>query len=331
MIVRSLMLSTLLVGVITAVPSFVAAQSVAGKSPRIAQQGTGADSYVFGIGDVRVTALSDGTVPQDLHKLLHGITNQEIDKRLEHAYQLNPVETSITVFLLEMGDRLVLVDTGAGELFGPSFGGKLLESLHAVGVDSSDVTDVLLTHLHSDHMGGLTLNGKIAFPNATVHVGKSDVDFFLDRKNAKKSNYDMTYFDQAIQIMTSYANAGKIDSFNENTEIFPGITANLHPGHTPGSAFYTLESKGQSLTFVGDIVHAAAVQFPEPSVAIVYDVDPQMAIVVRSEAFSNFANNSELVAAPHMPFPSVGRIRKAQKGYDWVPINYSNRKLTKKK
>ncbi|WP_139172850.1 MBL fold metallo-hydrolase [Marinobacter sp. AC-23] len=122
--------------------------------PGITQQGTGADSYAFTIGDVRVTALSDGSVPQNLHKLLHGITKEKIDERLAHAYQNSPAEASITGFLLEVGDRIVLVDTGAGEQFGPGIGGNLLDSLDAVGFSPDDVTDVLITHAHSDHVGG---------------------------------------------------------------------------------------------------------------------------------------------------------------------------------
>lgn len=321
MAVRSFMLFTLVLGLF-ATGSVFAAEPF---SPGITQQRQGVDTYAFKIGDVRVTALSDGSVPQDLHKLLHGISDDRIDSRLAYAYQTNPVEVSINAFLLEIGDRLALVDTGSGELFGPGLGGNLIDSLHSAGFKADDVTDVLLTHVHSDHMGGLTREGQMVFPNATVHVGKPDMDFFLDRKNAERSGYDMHYFNQAIQIMTPYVDAGKIDAFDKSTEILPGVTADLHPGHTPGSAFFRLESKGQSVTFIGDIIHVAAVQFPDPSVTIAYDVDPKGAIAVRSKAFSTFAKQSELVAVPHMPFPGVGHIRKAREGYDWVPINYGNR------
>lgn len=299
--------------------------------PGITQQGTGADSYAFTIGDVRVTALSDGSVPQNLHKLLHGITKEKIDERLAHAYQNSPAEASITGFLLEVGDRIVLVDTGAGEQFGPGIGGNLLDSLDAVGFSPDDVTDVLITHAHSDHVGGLVQNGQIVFSNATVHIGKPDIDFFLDSKNAERFDYNPRFFEQAILIMTPYADAEKIDVFDETTEILPGLTASLRPGHTPGSAFYTLESQGQTLTFIGDIIHAGAVQFPDPSVTIVYDLDEEMARKVRSKAFSAFANDSNLVASPHLSFPGVGHIRKAQEGYDWVPISYGNREIKKDK
>lgn len=332
MFVRSLMHSAMLLGTLLAYSGFAAAQpapneSPGNDSPGIARQG--ADTYAFMIGNIRVTALSDGTVPQDLHKLLHGITTDTIDAMLTRTYLTNPVEASINAFLLEMGDRLVLVDTGAGELFGPGFGGKLIDSLQAAGFGPGQVTDILITHVHTDHTGGLIRDGQIAFPNATVHVGKPDVDFFLDRKNAARADYDMKYFDEAIKTLKPYVDAGKIDTFDQTTEILPGLTASLHPGHTPGSAFYTLESQGQKLTFIGDIIHVAAIQFPDPSVTIAYDVDPGAAQQMRSKAFSVFAKDRELVAAPHLPFPGVGHIRKAQEGYAWIPVNYGNRDLRK--
>ncbi|ALM54810.1 MBL fold metallo-hydrolase [Halomonas huangheensis] len=317
------MLSAVLMGVVASGPVFATADLAQDHAPGIVQQG--ADTYAVMIGDVRVTALSDGTVPQDLHKLLHGITNEKIDAMLEGAYQANPVEASINAFLLEMGNRLVLVDTGVGTLFGPGLGNQVIDSLHAAGVEPEQITDVLLTHVHSDHMGGLTRDGQLVFPNARVHVGKPDVDFFLDRQNAERADYDMSYFEQAITSLKPYVDAGKVDSFDRATEILPGLTASLHPGHTPGSAFYTLESQGQTLTFIGDIIHVAAVQFPDPSVTIAYDVDPEKAASARSTAFSALAEDGELVAVPHMPFPGIGHIRKAHEGYAWVPVDYGNR------
>lgn len=329
MIIRSLILSTLLLGLLAAGSVFATAPSMEEETPGIVQQG--GDTYAFKIGSVRVTALSDGTVPQDVHKILQGTTNEKIDSRLAHAYQANPVEMSVDAFLFEMDDKLVLVDTGAGEMFGPGVGGKLLKSLQAAGFNADDVTDILLTHAHSDHIGGLIHNGKIVFPNAVVHVGKPDIDFFMDRKNAEKSGYNVQFFDQAIQALKPYNDAGKIDTFDKTTEILPGVTASLHPGHTPGSAFYTLESKGQALTFVGDIIHVQAVQFPNPSVTIVYDVDSKKAAKVRAKAFSAFAKDRSLVAVPHMSFPGVGHIREAREGYEWVPVNYGNRELQEAK
>jgi len=301
-------------------PAFAAP---AGPMPHVAVQG--ASFYRFRVGAVTVTALSDGTVPQDLHALLRSTTQAKTDALLDASFLRNPIEASINAFLIALPDRLALVDTGSGELFGPGNGGKLLSSLAAAGYRPEQITDILITHVHTDHSGGLVHEGKIVFPNATVHVGKPDVDFFLNPANSGKSGYERKYFDEAIKTLKPYVDAGKVAAFSRTTEVVPGVTATLHPGHTPGSAFYTLTSQGERVTFIGDIIHVASVQFPDPSVTIVYDVDPKAAEAAREQAFAELASDRELVAAPHLPFPGVGHIRRAAKGYQWIPVEYANR------
>ncbi|WP_024888904.1 MBL fold metallo-hydrolase [Luteimonas huabeiensis] len=285
-----------------------------------------AGSYAVRIGDVGVTSLTDGTVPIDLHPLLHGAATQEIDRLLEASFQRNPVETSINVFLLTLPGHRVLVDTGAGQLFGAGKGGRLIERLAAQGLRPEDVTDVLLTHAHSDHAGGLVEDGRRVFPNAIVHVGQPDVEFFFDDGQQARTGYDQRYFDIARLTLKPYLDAGQVRSFSGTREILPGITATVHPGHTPGSAFFRLASAGESITFVGDIVHAGAVQFPRPEVTIAYDQDQARAAAVREAQFASFARERTLIAAPHLPFPGIGYLRAgAAGGYDWVPVAYTDR------
>jgi len=285
----------------------------------------GAATYSFTVGDIRVTALSDGTVPQDLHDLLRDTANEKTDALLTAGFLKNPVEASINAFLFKLDGRVILVDTGSGQMFPPGYGGKLTDSLAAIGVKPEQITDVLLTHAHDDHMGGLMHDRHLAFPNATVHLGKPDVDFFSNRGNSAKSQYDMKYFDEFATAVKPYVDAGKVKAFEGTARIFPGVTATIHPGHTPGSAFYTLESKGQKIVFVGDIIHVGAVQFPQPKITITYDVDRKMAGEVRAAAFADFAGNRTLIAVPHLPFPGVGHVRALNGGYEWVSIDFGNR------
>lgn len=285
-----------------------------------------ADTYDIKVGDVRITALSDGSVPQDLHQLLHRATPAHTDALLAQNYQSNPVEASLNAFLLWLPGKLVLVDTGAGQLFGPGKGGKLLEALARVDVRPDQITDVLITHAHDDHSGGLVRNGQRVFLNATVHVGKPDVDFFFDNTNQQRTGYDKSYFDVAQQTLKPYRDAGRLSTFIGRQEVLPGITGTIHPGHTPGSAFYTLESSGERITFVGDIIHVAAVQFPDPAVTIAYDLDENGAAKVRVQTFAALAQSGELIAVPHLPFPGIGHVRNGQgSGYDWVPVTFTNR------
>jgi len=283
--------------------------------------------YRYRVGDFQVTALSDGTVPQDLHALLTNTTPAETDGLLKHAFLASPVEASINAFLIDTGNRLVLVDTGSGALFGPGNGGKLLGSLKSAGYAPEQIDDILLTHIHSDHSGGLVNEGQRVFPNATVHVGKPDVDLFLDPANIHGVNgYDKTYFEQAVKTVEPYVKAGKVVAFTGVTQLFPGIKAIPTPGHTPGHSFYQFESKGESIEFIGDIVHVASVQFPKPKITIVYDVSPKEAAAQREKQFAIAASQRELVAGAHLPFPGLGHIRaESDGGFTFVPVDYHDR------
>ena len=281
--------------------------------------------YQFRLGDFQITTLSDGTVPQDLYKLLIGTDQQEIDTLLKRDFVQNPIEISINALVIDTGSKLVLVDTGAGQLFGPGYGGKVVSSLNAAGYEPENITDILITHIHTDHTGGLVSGGNLVFPNAVVHVGKPDVDFFMNPENIKKSGYDKKYFDEAALTVGPSQKAGKLQPFEGRAEILPGITAIPTPGHTPGHAFYLVESKGQQIEFCGDIAHIAPVQFPKPAVTIVYDVDTKKAASQRADQFKDQAEQARLVAFAHMPYPGIGHVRKDGDGYLWVPIVYRDR------
>lgn len=285
--------------------------------------------YRFKVGEVRVIALSDGTVPQDLHTLLKGAPAIEIDALLGQAFSANPVEASINAYLIDTGKRVALVDTGAGAFFGPGAGGKLVQSLRSAGYRPDQIDDVLLTHIHTDHSGGLVnAKGEMVFRKATIHVGQADVDFFLDPSNQRGVNgYDKAYFEQATLAMSPYVKAKKVKGFKVAGQILPGISAVPTPGHTPGHAFFVLESKGETLEFIGDVLHVQSVQMPRPEITIVYDVDHDAARSQRIAQFTRMAESRHMVAGAHLPFPGLGYIRKESegKGFTYVPADYRNR------
>lgn len=322
------MLSRKLITALVAATLFQAPLSYADTESHLVTQQAG--GYAVQVGQVRVTALNDGTVPQDAKKLLRNVSPKEIDQDLAHHFQTNPVEGSINAFLIQLPQHNVLVDTGLGQVYGPNVGGKVVADLDALGLKPADITDILITHSHSDHTGGLIKDGKPVFTNATVYVGKPDIDFFFSDEEMKKSPYGQGYFDGARSTLKPYLDEHKVKTFSGSQEILPGITATVHPGHTPGAAFYRLNSKGESITFVGDIIHIAAVQFADPNVTIIYDQDQSKAQTVRKNAFADFAKQKELIAAPHLAFPGIGHIRADGKGYDWVPVDYVNRTPTNK-
>ena len=278
--------------------------------------------YSFRLGEFTITALSDGTLPQDLDEVLTNANPAEVEQLLHQNFLENPVEGSINAFLVNTGDQQILVDTGSGQLFGPGLAGKLQLSLEAAGYTPDEIDMILLTHIHTDHSGGLVEDEQLMFPYATVYVGKPDVDFWFDPANAERLNIDGKYFDEAIQTVKPYLDAGKLEMFSGETTILPGITALPTPGHTPGHSFYVVESEGERIEFCGDILHFASIQLANPEISVVYDVDANIATEQRVRQFARLEASRRLIATAHLPFPGVGHIRADDQGYTWVPIDY---------
>lgn len=283
--------------------------------------------YRMKVGDFEVTALSDGTVPFSVLDVLTNTKPGEVEKRLSDAYLKVPLDASVNAYLINAGSRLVMVDAGSGELYGPTLN-KLVASLKAVGYEPEQITDILLTHIHTDHSGGLMDTNRMVFPNAVVHADKREVDYWLNPANRDKSigNKEqlVRLFREAAAKVKPYVDAGKVKTFDGDTQLFPGIKSIATPGHTPGHSFYAVESRGEKMVFWGDIMHVAEVQFPNPNVTISFDSDPKAAALQRKKAFADAAKNGYLVAPAHVSFPGIGRLRTDGKGYRWIPVAYIN-------
>jgi len=311
------------IGLSAAIAGTLSTPAHAGEMPatHAAASPAQAGVYRYRLGNFEITALSDGTVPQDADKLLKGVSKAVIDQLLERSFQTNPVEGSINAFLIDTGTRLVLVDAGAGDFFGPGAGGKLVARLKTAGYTPAQIDDVLLTHVHPDHSGGLVHDGQRVFPNALIHVGQPDVDFFLDPAHQHGvKGYGKVYFQDATLSLAPYAKSGQLHPFSGPTRILPGIRAIPAPGHTPGHSFYRVQSQGQSITFIGDMVNVAAVQFPRPDITSVYDKNPARAKAQRVKQDARLTKARELVAGAHLPFPGIGHIRTLDGGYEFVPV-----------
>jgi glyoxylase-like metal-dependent hydrolase (beta-lactamase superfamily II) len=277
------------------------------------------------LGDFEITALSDGTVELPVDKLLTGAKPGQVQKALQRSYLSAPLETSVNGYLVNTGAKLVLIDTGAAGLFGPTLG-KLLANLKASGYQPEQIDEIYITHLHPDHVGGLLADGKAAFPNAVVRMDKHDADFWLSANEAAKAPADSKGFFQGAQAAVKpYQDAGRVKPFSGDTELVSGVRAIAAPGHTPGHTIYAVESQGKKLMVWGDLMHVAAVQFPDPSVTIGFDTDSKAAAPQRKKAFADAAKNGYWVAIAHVPFPGLGHLRNEGSGYAWVPLNYSSK------
>jgi glyoxylase-like metal-dependent hydrolase (beta-lactamase superfamily II) len=278
--------------------------------------------YRMMLGDFEVTALSDGTVMLPVNQLLSNTTPSRVDRALARSGLSSPLETSVNGYLINTGDKLVLVDAGAAGLFGPTLG-KLANNLKAAGYQPEQVDEIYLTHLHPDHVGGLAAKGAMVFPNAVVRADRADVDFWLSETNLDKAKKeDKPYFEGARASLQPYIEAQRFRPFEGRTPLAAGITALPQHGHTAGHCTYLIESRGQKLMLWGDLMHVAAVQFEQPAVTIAFDTNTRAAATQRKRAYADAATNGYLVAGAHVSFPGIGRVRPSGRGYQWLPVIY---------
>jgi glyoxylase-like metal-dependent hydrolase (beta-lactamase superfamily II) len=328
---RAVLISTFMVGLLTHPVSVSAAAS------QIRTQAPG--YYRMMLGDFEITALLDGTHPFPAAEVLNmakagasggrlNLFEHDPDKAnaLLAASDLTaPTEGSINAFLVNTGSKLILIDSGAGTLYGACCG-HLIENLRASGYRPEQIDEVLLTHLHADHVGGIAPGGIAAFPNAVIRSSKRDADYWLNDANEKAAQgFLRPMFEGDKVSLKPYIAAGRYMPFEGEQEIVPGIRAIPLPGHTPGHTSYAVESRGQKLLVWGDAVHVAAVQFPDPSVTVKYDSDEDQAEMDRKRIFSDAAEGRYWIGAAHISFPGLGHVGVRNGAFIWLPGDYTTR------
>ena len=305
------------------------ASSVTGTNPALAAAPQHHDQvpgfYRTKVGDFEVTALFDGAAQFDLHWLTaKKATMSGVAKALHGDPHL--LDTCDAGFLVNTGKEVILIDAGAGTWFGGGAFGRLAVSLRSAGYSPEQVDRVLVTHLHSDHIGGLTTqDGKRVFPNADIFVAKAESDFWLSLEIAAKAPKDAQPFFQAAQAISApYLKAGKWHTFSDSDALGEGVRVVSLRGHTPGHTGYEFSSQGQKILFWGDTIHEQLVQLSHADVTVVFDIDHAAAAAMRKQTFPTMASEAALIAGPHMPFPAIGRLRKEANGYVWAPVIFTD-------
>jgi glyoxylase-like metal-dependent hydrolase (beta-lactamase superfamily II) len=288
------------------------------------QKGQAPGWYRMPLGDFEITALSDGTFEMKPEELLKDTTPAKVKAALDRAYLKSPIEASVNGFLVNTGSKLVLIDAGAAGLFGPTLG-RLVANLKASGYQPEQVDEIYITHMHADHVGGLTTpDGKAVFPNAIVRADAKEGGFWLSPATLENAPAGMKDFVKGAQIsLKPYVDAGRFKPFEGSVELVPGIRSLPTHGHTPGHAAYVVQSQGRKMVMWGDLMHVAAVQFPTPEVTIEFDSDRKAAMPQRKKAYADAAKNGYFVAVAHVSFPGIGQLRPDGKGYRWLPANYT--------
>jgi glyoxylase-like metal-dependent hydrolase (beta-lactamase superfamily II) len=288
------------------------------------QKTQGPGYYRMMLGDFEITALSDGTIDLDMQKMLTDTTPERVAAALARQYLTPMVETSVSAYLVNTGPKLVLIDAGSGTMFGPTLG-KLAANLRAAGYDPAQVDEILVTHLHGDHAGGLVTGEVAVFPNAIVRAAQKEADHWLSPTAMEAAPEAVRpAYRSAMASIKPYSATGRFKPFSGDAELVPGIRAIVTGGHTPGHAIFAVESRGQKIVFWGDLMHVGAVQFAEPSVTFRFDTDPKTAASQRKKNFADAAQRGYWVGAAHLPFPGIGRVRSDGEGsYLWIPANYT--------
>lgn len=286
--------------------------------------------YHHQIGNTQITALLDGTnyLNPSIFKGLGEEQKTEILKKY-HADQAKGIQTSINAFLIKTGDQLIMVDSGAASCFGAHLG-SIYNNLKASEYKADQVDDIFLTHLHPDHVCGISNNGVANYPNATLHISKTEYDYWLSPnalKKIPKENQEkfLGTVEKIKAALAPYEKAKTVKLFSDKSLALGGVQFKPSFGHTPGHYSFKLKADGQEVVFIGDIVHSHTLQFDAPKTAIEFDIDPKAAVETRLKHFAEYAKEGQLIAAPHLPFPGLGFIySQNDKSYQWIPVHFKD-------
>jgi glyoxylase-like metal-dependent hydrolase (beta-lactamase superfamily II) len=211
------------------------------------------------------------------------------------------ITLSVNVLLVRTGHRVILLDSGLG----PKGHGALLASLKDAGVSPEAVTDVVITHTHGDHVGGLVgEGGALEFPKAVIRMAAAEWAWMKGQQAAA----DLV---KAI--------GPRVETFTPGKAIAPGVTPVALDGHTPGHVGYEIVSGRQRLLDIGDLAHSSVVSLQKPEWTMGFDADPVVAKATRKATLARVAKDQELVFAPHFPFPGVGHVATDGSAFSWKP------------
>jgi glyoxylase-like metal-dependent hydrolase (beta-lactamase superfamily II) len=277
--------------------------------------------YALRVGDIDVLVISDGVLPLPFETMSTNVDPAMRAAWLDNLFLPEKFDWAVNAVVIRSGGRTILVDSGLGNQFeGFPRAGQLVTRLEAAGIGLGSITDVVLTHLHMDHIGGLLVDGvkEQLRPDVRIHVSATEVKFWaapdFSRTTMPSPIPDVLRM-TAQRFLSEYHS--RLRTFDKQHEVAPGVVVSLTGGHTPGHSVVRLASDGERLTFAGDAIFP--VSFDHPEWHNGFEHDPEESTKVRIKLFRELAANGELLVATHLSFPSIGRVAIDGDAFRFVP------------
>jgi glyoxylase-like metal-dependent hydrolase (beta-lactamase superfamily II) len=276
--------------------------------------------YRFKLGSFAVVALHDGGLSRDRPA---GFVRNADDALVGEAFAMagmkrDKLTLTFTALAIETGSGVVLIDTGMGE-GGPPGTGKLLAHMQAAGISPQEVTQLVISHFHGDHISGVRKkDGSLTFPKAKILVPQVEWDFWMDdarmeaASEAAKGNFSL-----ARRMFSP--NASELGRFNWGDEVLPGVKAVQASGHTPGMTAFEISSDGEKMMFASDITNNPLLFVRNPGWQAMFDMNPEEAVTTRRRLLDQAVAEKLKMHFFHAPFPGLGYIVKNGDGYEYLP------------
>lgn len=279
--------------------------------------------FKFKIGDFEVTALHEGVLAFDRPEgFVPNATADEVGEAFAVAgMPREKLTLTFNALAVRTAGGVVLIDTGLGE-FGPPGTGQLRGNLIASGIQPDEVTTVIISHFHGDHILGLNRqDGQPSFPNADIFVPEKEWNFWMDDAQMQA----MPEEDNFESVRKVFGNlSAKVKKFAWDAEILPGFTALRANGHTPGMSVFRISSGAEAMMFLADITNNPLVFARHPEWVSAFDMDPVETVATRKRILDLAAAEKLRVFFYHAPFPATGYVVKSNAGYEFLPALWSS-------
>ena len=279
------------------------------------------ETHRFKVGAFEVVVIKDGARVSENPGQIFGTNQKPEDVTALLEKNFLPTASLVNSFaptLVNTGSEVVLFDTGLGEGARKDGMGRLIEGLAAAGYAPEDISIVVITHMHGDHIGGLMERGAPAFPKARYVIGQAEYDFWKDgaRIGTPAENGHKLVLSNVVPL------AERATFVGDDAGVTGGITSMLAAGHSPGHMIYLIESEGRKLVLTADTANHFVLSLQQPDWEVRFDMDKAAAAQSRRKVFDMIATDRLPFIGYHMPFPAVGFVETAGEGYRFVPASY---------